>query len=245
MAVTKTRIKPTPYPFLPFHMLRTAQLASSLTVLSITTYFARELHRTNYALPWTFILLLTISILTLLALTFTIILHIQHGLSPRLNLALNAALALVWTLSFALLAWWSSTTLTHACALETWESETGVAVCRMYKALFSMALLGMLASWGALGVDVFVQKGSARRGLFMSLGTVQGKRGAVGSGKWDEDDVDGGIWDMNPHAAALRDAGRERGGDGYALPEEQFGYADTAYAGAAGQVGRRSVEGRL
>lgn len=57
-------------------------------------------------------------------------------------------------------------------------------------------------------------------------------------------DVDAGIWDTNPNPSALRES-RGRGGEGYALPEEQFAYADTSYAGAAGQVGRRSVDGRL
>ncbi|KAF9697576.1 hypothetical protein EKO04_004239 [Ascochyta lentis] len=244
MAFNKTRVKPTPYPFLPFHLLRTAQLASSIAVLSITSYFAHELRRNGYSLPWTFILLLTISLSTLTSLTLTILLHIRYTLSPPLNLALNTILSLLWTLSFALLAWWASSTLTHACVLATWESETGVRVCKSYKALFSFALLGMLASWGAVGVDVFVYRGSVKKGRFVSLGMGEAKKGRRGLDEGDED-VDGGIWDLNFNPAALRGAGRKRGGEGYALPEGQFGYADTAYAGAAGQVGRQSVEGRL
>lgn len=56
MAPRKTRVKPTAYPFLPFHIIRCAQLLSSLVVASIMFYFLRELAHDGYRLPWTFIL---------------------------------------------------------------------------------------------------------------------------------------------------------------------------------------------
>jgi hypothetical protein len=56
MAFKKDRMKPTAYPFLLFHALRSAQLVASLIVASIMTYFLRELSANNYSLPWTFIL---------------------------------------------------------------------------------------------------------------------------------------------------------------------------------------------
>lgn len=253
MAPKGARVKPTPYPFLPFHLLRTFQLLSSLVVAAIMSYFLRELSAKNYSLPWTFILvrspanhpvpspanvcqLLAVSLLTLLSLTFTIILHFRQGLNPSLNLALNGVLAVLWSVSFALLAWWSARTLASACAVKEWESEMGSGICRTYKALFSFALLGMLGTLASLGLDVHVLRAATGRGRFVSLRMGTGKRG--------DDGVDEGIWDSNPNPAALRDSG-VRGGDGYAVPEEQFGYADTGYAGAGEQMGRRSVEERL
>lgn len=110
-------------------------------------------------------------------------------------------------------------------------------MCRTYKALFSFALLGLVSTLGAAGLDVHVHRSSTRKGRFQSLALQGGKTSALDA------DVDAGIWDMNPNPTALG-AGRPRG-EGYALPEEQFGYADTEYAGAGGQVGRRSVEERL
>ena len=145
---------------------------------------------------------------------------------------------MLWALSFALLAWWSSATLASACAVENWENELGKSVCRTYKALFSFALLGLVATLAATGLDVHVQRRSSRRGRFQSLALQGGK----GTHELDAD-VDAGIWDTNPNPVALG-AGRPRG-EGYALPEEQFGYADTGYAGAGEQIGRRSVEERL
>ena len=60
MAFKRDRVKPTAYPFLPFHLIRSAQLVSSLIVASIMTYFLRELHSNGYSMPWTFILVLPI-----------------------------------------------------------------------------------------------------------------------------------------------------------------------------------------
>jgi hypothetical protein len=176
--------------------------------------------------------LMTISLLTLVALTCTIFLHIRHGLSASLNLTLNAVLALLWTVSFALLAWWCSGTLAHVCDAKNWESEAGISVCRMYKALFSFALLGFVATGLALGLDVKVMKGARRRGMFQQLDVLDG-----GDGKRDGEVGDG---DYNPNPVAAREQ-RGRGGEGYALPEEQFEYNDIGYQGAAGQVGRSRI----
>ncbi|KAF1925072.1 uncharacterized protein M421DRAFT_264261 [Didymella exigua CBS 183.55] len=239
MVFKKDRVRPTAYPFLPFHALRTAQLVSSLIVASIMTYFLRELSANGYSLPWTFILLLAVSTLTTLSLAVTVLLHIRHGLNPYLNLMLNGSLAVLWTVSFSLLAWWSSATLASACAVETWDSSLGQTVCRTYKALFSFALLGLMATLAATALDVHVQRSGTRKGRFQSLALQSGKAGP----RELESDVDAELWDTNPNPVALG-AVRARSG-GYALPEEQFGYADTSYDGAAGQVGRRSVDERL
>jgi hypothetical protein len=175
---------------------------------------------------------MAVSLLTLAALTCTIFLHIYHGLSAPLNLILNTALALLWTVSFALLAWWCSGTLAHVCNAQNWESDAGISVCRMYKALFSFALLGFVATGLALGLDIKVMRGARRRGVFQPLNVLDG-----GNGKRDGEVGEG---DVNPNPAAARGQ-RMRGGEGYALPEEQFEYNDIGYQGAAGEVVRSRI----
>lgn len=179
--------------------------------------------------------LMTVSILTMLSLLATILLHIYHGLNPILNVFVNTALALLWLLAFSLLAWWCSGTLAHVCNTNNWESDTGVSVCRMYKALFSFALLGLVATLAALALDVKVMRGARRRGVFQPVHS----RGKGGMGV-SENEME---LDPNPNSTAART--RQLGGEGYAVPEEQFGYDDLTYHGAAGQVGRRSIEGRI
>jgi hypothetical protein len=166
--------------------------------------------------------LLSVSLLTLVALSTTIVLHVFHGLNPMLNTCLNAALALLWTVSFALLSWWSSGTLRHLCTRADWDDDTGMSICRTYKALFSFALIGLVATLVALVLDVHVQRTATRRGKFARVGLEDmGKR------------VDG--LDANPNPQASLGHGK-RAGEGYALPEEQFRYQDDmAYSGAGGR----------
>jgi hypothetical protein len=56
MAFKRDRVKPTNYPRIPFHIIRSAQLLSSTIVSCIMFYFMGELGRDHYSLPWTFIL---------------------------------------------------------------------------------------------------------------------------------------------------------------------------------------------
>jgi len=208
-------------------------------------YFLRELARDNYSMPWTFILLLAVSLLTMIALTTTIFLHCFYGLNPVLNTVLNSALALLWAVSFGLLSWWSSGTLSHVCNVDNWDSELGISVCRLYKALFSFSLLGLVATLVALGLDIHVQRQANVRGRFQQV-QVHGGDGKAGE-RFEEKDIDGfDEQDLNPNPVAKGRRTGKRGGDGYALPDEQYVYdEDTTYHGAAGQVGRRSVEGRI
>lgn len=242
MALRKDRVKPTHYPQIAFHGIRCAQLVSSTIVASIMFYFCSELARNDYNLPWTFILLFTVSLLTIIALTATIALHCFYGLNPVLNTALNSSLAILWAVGFALLTWWSSGTLAHVCNVENWESDMGISVCRLYKALFSFALLGLVSTLLALVLDVRVQRGATKRGRFQQLDTL----GSGGKREGQVHDHTGGDGTADESGVHRQHNVHERDGGGYALPEEQFAYDDSfAYTGSAGQVGRRSLDERI
>lgn len=83
------------------------------------------------------------SLASVAALLFTIVMHCCIGLNPRLNIAINSFLLVLWALSWSLLTWWMSGTLANACDVSHWNEDVGVMVCRIYKALFTFALLGM------------------------------------------------------------------------------------------------------
>lgn len=83
------------------------------------------------------------SLFSIAALCFTIILHCCIGLNPRLNVALNGFLTLLWTLGWSLLTWYTSKTLANVCDKEHWDADTGIMVCRIYKTLFTFTLLGL------------------------------------------------------------------------------------------------------
>lgn len=139
----RSKVAPSHYPRVPFHGLRCCQLVSSLIVGGIMSYFIWHLVNDNWATPWTFIWLASASLCSIAVLAFTIVLHCFIGLNPRLNLALNGFLAVLWALSFFLLTWFMASTLRHRCDVEHWREDAGVMVCRIYKALFTFTLFGL------------------------------------------------------------------------------------------------------
>jgi hypothetical protein len=54
-AVQQGVTKPTEYPRILFHGIRSMQLVSSIIVMSIISYFLWHLHHDGYRSPWTFI----------------------------------------------------------------------------------------------------------------------------------------------------------------------------------------------
>lgn len=134
---------PSQYPRIPFHLFRFFQLLSSLIVAGIMAYFTYHLKHDKYDEPWTFIWLFSASLASIAALIVTIFLHCLLGLNPRLNIGINAFLAVLWALSFALLTWYMADTLADKCDIEHWNEDVGVMVCRQYKALWTFTLVGL------------------------------------------------------------------------------------------------------
>jgi hypothetical protein len=83
------------------------------------------------------------ALLSIIFLIGTLFVHLFHGLSPKINLCLNGILLGLWAPGFAFLWYYSRGTLSHVCNRANWTEETGIMVCRIYKALFAFALLGV------------------------------------------------------------------------------------------------------
>jgi len=235
----KDRVKPTQYPFLPFHALRSAQLASAIIVSGIMSYFISQLRHDHYRLPWTFILLLTVSLLTILFLTATIVLHCFYGLNPTLNISLNSVLLVLWSLGFALLTWWTSGTLAHVCNVKNWDNEAGIMICREYKALFAFTLFGVVSTLFALLLDIHVQRKFTHLGKFTALQPPDSKSQHTLP-------TYAGQAETNPNPTARHASNATaRGGMGYVALEEEFKYdPDIGYHGAAGEMERKSLGDR-
>ena len=163
MARDRFSKQPSHYPPLAFHLLRLAQLVSTLIVSSVLVFFCHHLHVEKIYLPWTFIVvrttfyrprlksentdprpkLLAVSLLTLVALLVTSVFYTFRNLSTKYNLYSNAALTLLWVLGLTLLTWNLSWTLGHHCTTPTWHNEAGIMVCRLYKALTAFTVIGL------------------------------------------------------------------------------------------------------
>ncbi|MCJ1404472.1 hypothetical protein MMC11_007698 [Xylographa trunciseda] len=161
--------QPSPYPSLVFHGLRIGQVLSSIIVTSILGFFIHHLSIELYYVPWTFILLLVVSVLTLASFIVTSVLHHQRTLKPRTNALLNGFLSVLWMLGFALLAWNLSGLLSHKCTIENWSSELGVMVCRIYKALMSFTITGMITTLCALILDIHTHRSASHLGAYDSM----------------------------------------------------------------------------
>ena len=83
------------------------------------------------------------SLFSVASLSLTILLHSFTGLNPRLNIALNAFLTILWALSWSLLTWYMSPVLSNVCDVAHWNEDVGIMVCRIYKALFTFTLTGL------------------------------------------------------------------------------------------------------
>lgn len=129
------------------------------------------------------------SFFSVAALAVTIVLHCCVGLRPDFNIAINGFLTLVWAVSWSLLTWYMSPTLKNYCDVEHWKEDAGIMVCRIYKALFTFAFLGLYVlletllqthttSWwilttiysistiAALCLDFYVRRKNNKRGMY-------------------------------------------------------------------------------
>lgn len=152
---------------------------------------------------------------------------------------------MLWGAAFGMLSWWASKTLTHRCKVEDWNDETGVMVCRIYKALYAFGCCGLyvnkqtlalpiiailspeqrantppsVSTVCALVLDVIVWKRATRLGKFTTLSDDK-----VGGEPYNDVDL--------PAFNRSQPAGKGKPETGYGVPEEQFRYDETHYHGA-------------
>ncbi|EAW06487.1 uncharacterized protein ACLA_081770 [Aspergillus clavatus NRRL 1] len=166
-------VKPSLYPPVPFHTIRTIALLSSVIVGIILAVFIYHLKSGGYKLPWTFLVLLIAAILSLLNYVLTTITHTCHGLSPRLSLLSNTILLILWLISLGLLSWSMFGTILTSCTATDWVTATGISVCRTYKALFAFTCTGTIAAIAAVVLDVIVHKRQTRLGSYDPMTSTQ------------------------------------------------------------------------
>lgn len=166
--------KPSQYPPLAFHSIRLGQWISSLYVAIVIFFFIHHLHKEHFPVPWTFLLLLTVSILTLVALTATTLLHFTRSLNPKLNLTVNGTLTVLWVLALALLTWNLTWTLGHRCIVTRWHNEAGIMVCRLYKSVTAFTVTGAFTTILALVLDMRIQRNSTQLGKYNPMLDVKG-----------------------------------------------------------------------
>ncbi|KAJ6012536.1 hypothetical protein N7499_011794 [Penicillium canescens] len=198
---SKPSVKPSAYPPLPFHAIRFFGFLSSIVVGAILAVFIYHLHADGYKLPYSFLVLLVAAALSLLNILLTTLIHCSCGLSPKLSITANIILLILWAISFGLVCWSLSGTITTSCTTTHWGNSTGISVCRSYKALFTFTIIALVAHISALWLDIIVRRRQNRFGTYGAMGSQPGLD-------------DAGAFDvkMDDHYAHNLGHGHQRGG---------------------------------
>ncbi|KAI4200463.1 MAG: hypothetical protein LQ350_003911 [Teloschistes chrysophthalmus] len=166
MPAAKITQNPSPYNAFSFHLIRLAQFISATIVTSVVAFFTHYLLVEHYHLPWTFIFLLAASFVTIVTLLASSALYHFRTLSPRHNLILNTALSCLWILGLSFLTWNLGWTLGHRCLLTTWHNDSGIMVCRLYKACTAFTVTGLLSTLLALTLDIRTHRHTTHLGTY-------------------------------------------------------------------------------
>ena len=127
----------------------------------------------SFTLTDVFRKLLTTAVLTLTHLLVTTYIHFTRTLNPSTHVISTAVLTAFWLVSLAMVTWNLSWTLGHRCIKARWHDTTGIAICRMYKALTAFAVCGALTTIISLFLDVQVGRRSKARGVYNQMGDVK------------------------------------------------------------------------
>jgi hypothetical protein len=186
--------------------------------------------------------MLAAALATTVTLAGTLLIYLLFGLSPFVNLCINGLLLALWAPSFAFLWYWTRKTLSQVCSPNTWRDDTGIMVCRIYKALFAFCALGLyvishfpslrkltlpisVSTLLALALDVFVFRRTISRGKYKQMGNDKppGIVAPLDAPRYS--DARGSISEeyVTPQTQRPDQSG-------YEVPEEQFNY-DTSYHG--------------
>ncbi|OQV00556.1 hypothetical protein CLAIMM_06036 [Cladophialophora immunda] len=213
---SKMKSRPQVYPPLAFHIIRTIAFISASIVSGILIYFCMQLRHDGFKLPWTFIIVLASTLLSLLSLFLTSFLYTCFFLSPLFNLILNVTIFIIWVVGYCLLTWNMYGTLGHSCSRANWASDDGMMICRIYKALYSFEVFGLLAQIALIVLDVRTRRAQTKLGRYnqMAAGAARGgadvklddlnrhsDSGLLGGHESSQDGLPYGIGDYNSQAA--------------------------------------------
>lgn len=164
MASTTKSGQPSSYPTPWTYLVLSTSLIFSAVSTGLLGYFTYYLNLDSMSVPWEFLLLLATSSLTLIANATTILIHLRRPArlpaGPRTLTVIHGVLLLPWIIGTAYLGQKiGPMVLGHACDIATWQTDDGVMVCHIYKALFAFLVLSAAAVLAALALDITVWLG--------------------------------------------------------------------------------------
>jgi len=93
--------------------------------------------------------------------------------SARVNLYCHLLVSCLWLAAFILLSYrLRNVVLSHGCIVSVWQTEMGVMVCQMYKAMYSFSGVSLVVSVGFAALDYSVLRKDKTAGVYRSLGAT-------------------------------------------------------------------------
>lgn len=157
MTVKGFRKQPMQWPACAFFAIKGSQTFSCLFVLAIMALFAYHLKKDNYPIPWQFLSLAVISVLSLFNVLVTTVLFCCRALNPLFVMTVEVILSILWAFCAGALGKGMGGNIVRSCAL--WKTVQGITVCHLFKSVFSFTLI----CWFAMVCGALVAAGVRRR----------------------------------------------------------------------------------
>ena len=108
--------------------------------------------------------------MSLAFLTYSFFIHTFRVSSARSNFIINVVLFALWSASLALIGWkLNHMVLSRSCTIEMWQTDMGMMVCRIYKAMSAFLILAWLSSIASFILDWTVASGQQSRGAYAQM----------------------------------------------------------------------------
>ncbi|KEF52510.1 uncharacterized protein A1O9_11352 [Exophiala aquamarina CBS 119918] len=167
--MAKVKSRPQAYSAMSFHLVRAIAFISQAIVSGILIFFCIQLRKDGFKLPWTFIIVLAASLLSIISILITTIFYVCSFLSPLFNLIVNVTVLIIQFVGFVLLSWNMSGTLSHSCSASNWASNDGMMVCRIYKAFYSFVIFTLLAQIAQIVLDARSRSAQTQLGRYGNI----------------------------------------------------------------------------
>jgi len=134
-----------------------------LGVIATMVYFIVNLIKDHFGIPYEFILLVAVAIVSLINVFGTTVAKCCGALSPGFALALDFISLAGYAVAFGLLTHGMGATVFGSCMAGAWGAEggDGVWICKLYKAAWAFALGGVVFFLSSVALDVHALRKNA------------------------------------------------------------------------------------
>lgn len=151
------------------HGLRTSSFVAAIGVGAVLSSFAITLWRSDYNIPWTFLLAIVASYLTVICWMLTTLIMCCTPPHPILNLVFNVPLSALWIASTGIIVYNLLGTLSRSCSIANWGNNDGVSICNIYKLMFSGCVFATLSQLSLIILDVSARRNQNRGGRYTKM----------------------------------------------------------------------------